>query len=137
MSSNNIMVSPKYGLNPTIPVCFWCGEERQEIALMGRIGNVRKGEDFEAPVRAVIDFEPCEKCAENMLRGFTLMEATTRPNEYCPVEMQSGVYPTGRYIVVKPDVVSQMFGDISAKQGGKAFVDEKVFTAMIQGLKED
>ena len=35
---NAIKVSPKYGLNPTIPVCFWCGKERGEIALMGRMG---------------------------------------------------------------------------------------------------
>lgn len=23
-----ITLSPKYGVNPTIPVCFWCGEEK-------------------------------------------------------------------------------------------------------------
>ena len=35
--SRNIILSPKYGVNPTIPVCFWCGEQKPEIALMGRV----------------------------------------------------------------------------------------------------
>ena len=34
---NDILLSPKYGVNPTMPVCFWCGEDRGEIALLGRI----------------------------------------------------------------------------------------------------
>lgn len=38
MSRNgSIELSPKYGVNPTIPVCFWCGKEKNEIALMGRV----------------------------------------------------------------------------------------------------
>ena len=49
MSNAGIKLSPKHGLNPTIPVCFWCGEERNEVALLGRIGDGRKHEDFEAP----------------------------------------------------------------------------------------
>lgn len=32
---SGIKLSPKYGVNPTIPVCFWCGKEKNEIALMG------------------------------------------------------------------------------------------------------
>ena len=60
----DILLSPKHGLNPTIPICFWCGEEKNEIALMGRIGDARKGEDFEAPMHAVLDYEPCDKCRE-------------------------------------------------------------------------
>ena len=49
MSNAGIKLSPKHGLNPTIPVCFWCGEERNEVALLGHIGDGRKHEDFEAP----------------------------------------------------------------------------------------
>ena len=39
MSNAGIKLSPKHGLNPTIPVCFWCGEERNEVALLGHIGD--------------------------------------------------------------------------------------------------
>ena len=38
-----LKLSPKHGLNPTISVCFWCGEEKDESALLGHIGNARKG----------------------------------------------------------------------------------------------
>lgn len=56
---NGIEISPKHGLNPTIPVCFWCGKEKNEIALLGRIrektkdrfgsNTVVRGSDIEAP----------------------------------------------------------------------------------------
>lgn len=128
--SKSIRVSPKYGVNPTVPVCFWCGEERGEIALMGHIGDGRKHEDFQAPMYSVIDFEPCDKCKAQMSQGFTLMEATQRPNQRSSVEFQRGVYPTGRYVVVKPDAVRRIFGDVSASAGGKAFLDSKVFREM-------
>ena len=71
-----IKVSPKHGLNPTIPICFWCGKERGEVALLGRLPG-----DAEAPKNVVLDYEPCECCRAGMARGFTLMEATSRPND--------------------------------------------------------
>ena len=47
--SKGIQVSPKHGLNPTIPVCFWCGKERGEVALLGRLPG-----DAEAPKNVVL-----------------------------------------------------------------------------------
>ena len=29
--AKSIPLSPKHGLNPTIPVCAWCGKEKNEI----------------------------------------------------------------------------------------------------------
>jgi len=109
MGKSNIRLSPKYGLNPTIPICFWCGESKDEIACLGRIGNARKGEDFEAPKYSVIDFEPCEKCKEGMALGFSVFEATEEPNEFCDREIQPGVYPTGRMFVIKNEVADKVF----------------------------
>ena len=40
--SNSIKLSEKYGVNPTIPVCFFCGMPKNEIALLGHIGDKRK-----------------------------------------------------------------------------------------------
>lgn len=127
----NIRVSPKYGLNPTLPICFWCGKERGDIALLGHIGDGRKHEDFEAPYHAVIDFEPCNECQGHMSMGFTLMEATSKPNQYSSVPYQNGVYPTGRYAVVDPKAIHRIFGDASAQRGGKAFLDAQVFQEML------
>lgn len=128
MSSSGIQLSPKYGVNPTIPICFWCGEERGEVALLGHIGDGRKREDFEAPMHMVIDFEPCEKCKQNMAKGFTIMEATNRPNSVSSVEMQRGIYPTGRFVVLKMETATRIFNGISGTD--KAFVDTALFNQL-------
>lgn len=127
--SNSITLSPKYGVNPTIPVCFWCGKEKNEIALMGRMGDDRKHEDFEAPRHMVLDFEPCEECKRNMALGFTVMEATTTPNSNSTVEIQRGIYPTGRFVVLNTEAVERIFEGIDTKIG-KAFLDAQAFTQM-------
>lgn len=127
--SNGITLSPKYGVNPTIPICFWCGEERGEVALMGRIGDGRKHEDFEAPKHMVIDLEPCEECKKNMALGFTVIEATRHPNNVCRVEMQKDVYPTGRFMVIKTEAAQRIFGSL-IDGVSKAFVDVEGFTRL-------
>lgn len=124
-----VKLSPKYGVNPTIPVCFWCGEERGEIALLGHIGNGRKHEDFEAPMHMVLDYEPCEKCRENMSLGFTVMEATTAPNSVTNVQIQKGVYPTGRYAVITMDAAARIFDGVDTSKK-KAFVDTEIFNGL-------
>lgn len=68
MSRDSIPLHPKYGLNATIPVCVFCGEEKSQIALLG---NKYKGE---APSSMVVDLEPCEKCQEIMDKGLTIIE---------------------------------------------------------------
>ena len=35
--SDSIKISPKHGVNPTIPRCFFCGKEKNMVALLGRI----------------------------------------------------------------------------------------------------
>lgn len=129
MASNNITLSPKYGVNPTIPVCFWCGESKNEIALLGHIGDGRKHEDFEAPRYSVINYEPCDKCRAQMAQGFTVMEATTKPNRVSSVEIQKGVYPTGRYVVLKNEAAERIFGDL-IKGNRKAFLPVEAFSEM-------
>ena len=62
---DSILLSPKHGVNPTIPVCFWCGREKNEVALMGYLKG-RGGEDIAAPMHMVIDYEPCDECRQNM-----------------------------------------------------------------------
>lgn len=125
----SVTLSPRYGVNPTIPVCFWCGEERREVALLGHIGDSRKHEDIEAPMHMVLDYEPCNECRKHMDMGFTVMEATTSPNSVTNVEIQSGVYPTGRYTVLKMDAAIRIFQGIDTSRK-KAFVDAAVFKQM-------
>lgn len=126
---SGIKLSPKYGLNPTMSVCFWCGNEKGEIVLMGRIGDGRKHEDFEAPKHAVINYEPCEECAKNMAKGFTVMEATTEPNDVTNMEMQKGIYPTGRWLVIKKEKAQKIFQGIDDVTH-KAFIDVDAFNML-------
>lgn len=137
----SVTLSPRYGVNPTIPVCFWCGEERNEVALMGRISRKKEvrnawggtsnvvESDIEAPRNMVLDYEPCDECRKYMDMGFTVMEATTAPNSATNVEIQSGVYPTGRYAVLKMDAAVRIFQGIDTSKK-KAFVDDAVFKQM-------
>lgn len=123
--SKSIKVSPKHGLNPCMPVCFFCGKERNEIVLFGKIGR----EDKEAPMKAVVDFEPCDECKKKFAEGVLLIEVTQSP-EYIGMPIAPDAYPTGRYVVVKPEALN---GDIF-KAGSKALVHKKDFIAMFGDL---
>lgn len=124
----------QHGANPTTPVCFWCGNERNEIALPGRIGDGRKGEGIEAPKSVVLDYEPCDKCRAAMEAGFTVMEATKNSNDASAVEIQDGVYPTGRFAVLTISAAERVFGG-TAKNNKKVFLDSEIFSKMFEALE--
>jgi len=128
--SKRIKLSEKYGVNPTIPVCFWCGESKNEIALLGRLGDARKGEDIEAPKNMVLDYEPCDKCKENMALGVTLMEVQNEPLHEKQPEIQKDLYPTSRWCVITREAADRIFGDQLEGQD-KVFVDEELFNRFI------
>lgn len=127
-----IRLSEKHGVNPTIPVCFWCGNEKNEIALLGKLPN-----DAEAPMHAVLDFEPCEECRKKFNSGVTLFEVTDRPiMEGQPPINRSNLYLSGRYVVVKPEIIRVIIINpelaeniIKAKKG---LIDEEVFEQLIK-----
>lgn len=128
--AKNIKLSPKHGVNPTIPICVWCGEEKNEIALMGQIGDRRKGEDLEAPRHCVLDYEPCDTCAEQWSYGVAILEATVeRPTPYRPpMKQENGVdiYPTMRMVVISAESASQIFGaEMSA--GQRILLEDRAF----------
>lgn len=127
--STGLKLSPKYGLNPTVPVCFWCGEEKGEIALLGHVGDARKGEDIEANLRTIIDYEPCPACMAKMDSGFTLVEATTSPNDTTGVPIREGIYPTGRFVVIDPEIAHRLFriDDDMTKAFLQANLFQKIF----------
>ena len=134
---SSIKLSKKHGVNPSICKCFFCGESKG-IALMGHIGDYRKGEDIEAPREIVMDYEPCDKCIENMNKGVTLIEVTDiQPEDKRPpLTAQGGtkVYPLGGWCVLKPEAMKRVFNaDMTA--GQKVFVDSQVMQ-MIQGNTE-
>lgn len=138
--ANNIKLSPKHGLNPTIPVCAWCGKEKNEIALMGHIKTDVRGEDPEAPMHCVLDYEPCEHCKEQWSAGVAVLEATTkRPTPYRPPIQKQGndeIYPTMRFVVIKAESAERIFnGQFSA--GQKILLEDEAFEKIFGGVIND
>lgn len=96
-------ISEKHGLNPTIPVCFWCGKDKGEIVLLGRLP-----EDKEAPRSCIVDYEPCDVCKAHMVQGIAFIEVGNSPVAEGFPEIEPGYYPTGRFVVVKPEAVERI-----------------------------
>lgn len=118
---SSIRLSQKHGVNPTIPVCFWCGKPKNEIALLGRLKD-----DAEAPKHCVIDFEPCDECQQGMNQGFTVMEATQHPNDHCDKPLGPDAYPTGRFVVLRHEAAQRIFQNVDLSKD-KAFMDTDLF----------
>lgn len=129
----NLRLSPKHGVNPCIPICCWCGKEKNEIALLGRL----KG-DAEAPKSAILDYEPCDDCMEKFNLGVVLIEVTDiqpsdkRPPISCQNDMK--VYPTFRYSVIKLDAAERLFNNIELKNGSKLLIEESLYSSLIEGV---
>lgn len=132
--SKGIKLSPKYGVNPTIPVCFFCGEDKNEIAMLGRIGDGRKGEDFEAPRAMCIDYEPCDKCKDAMSKGVTIISASNYTEDGRPPvskdEYGNLVYPTGAWSVVKTEPAREVFNNENLQSGDSLCLDSSVYNRM-------
>lgn len=144
--SKSIPISPKYGVNPTIPVCFYCGKDKNEIALLGRItekdprtGRAIRGSDLEAPMRMILDYEPCDECKANFALGVALIGVSTEaPDNRQPVPSSDGteVYPTGSYAVMKPEAVTRVFGG-EYKNGDRLYIQDELLKQLTGSAPED
>lgn len=103
---SSIRLHRDYGLNPTIPQCFWCGKQKGEVALLGA------GYREQAPISMVLDYVPCGACQENMGLGIACLEVTAKPKDRRPPLAPEGAlsvaYPTGRWVVIKEDALERM-----------------------------
>jgi hypothetical protein len=108
-----IKLHKEYGLNPAVPVCIYCGKERNEVVLLGA---AYKGE---APRKMIIDDVPCSECEEGFKQGVTFFEVVDKTR-------------TGRCATVKEDSVckiipkdNEMFKTVMHKRA--AYMDPEVF----------
>ena len=134
---SGIRLSKKYGVNPTICKCFFCGKDKY-LALLGHLGG--HGQDLEAPMSCVMDYEPCDECQKQMNQGVALIEAVDKPPvpSMPSVKVEGGkeLYPAGRMLVVKAEAWSRITQrEFSA--GDKCFVDPEVIDGLLQTSKED
>ena len=116
----SIRVSKKHGINPCIPLCFWCGKEKNEVALLGTL----KG-DVEATKSAVLNYEPCDTCKAQMAEGIALIEVTESAIDRPPI--QDKLYPTGAWWVISEDTAKEWFNaDVKVLEHKKAFINTEI-----------
>lgn len=96
-----MVISKKHGLNPSMDICFFCGETKG-IALFGKM----KG-DAEAPRQVLLNYEPCDKCKEAMDKGTTIVEVVTEDNGNR--QIVDGAYPTSRWCVMRSEAAKEIF----------------------------
>jgi hypothetical protein len=111
----SIRLSEQHGVNPMVVQCFWCGNDRGDLALLGRLPG-----DKEAPHLGLLDYEPCTKCKEGMTQGITLIEVVTAANKF--PEIQSGLWPTGHWWVITEEAAKRVFTLDEVLQKRKAFI---------------
>jgi len=89
-----IPLSEKHGVNPSMSVCFWCGEVKG-LVILGKLP-----EDAEAPREAIYDLEPCDACKQKMAEGITLFSVDDVTRK-----------PTGDWCVIKEGAVHLLTED--------------------------
>ena len=128
--SKSIRISKKHGLNPTIPICFWCGEEKREIALMGHV-STKDNNDIEMPMHCIIDYEPCEKCAAAWKNAVIILETTEKDIKRPAISKNNdkNTYPTGSLVGITEDAASRII-EHDYKFGEVILLDEKPFKTL-------
>ena len=127
-------LSPKYELNPTFPICFFCRKRKGNIAFLGKIGN-----DEKAHHEMILDYQPCSACLKKMKHGITLIGVTgIQPEDNRPM-IAEGLYPTNRWMVIKKKSLNMLFSDKNTiekiKKKGAAFVDDIELKSLMDQLE--
>lgn len=99
---SSIKLSPKHGVNPSMEVCFYCGEDDGTVMLPGRLPD-----DAEAPRRGVWTKEPCEKCKGLMAQGVMLISVRDGETDV------DNPYRTGKVAVVTNEGIRRMVNPAS------------------------
>lgn len=124
--SKAIRLHKDHGLNPTIPTCFFCGEAKNEVVLLGA---AYKGE---APMQMVINAEPCDACKEKFALGITLFGVEPHvPGKTMPLNkggMFQGMGLTGSFAVVSEDFFERVLApSMGAEQAAQIRSLRKAF----------
>ena len=145
-NKDDIELSPKYGANPMIPSCFWCGKPKEVITLVGRLrinpetGEKERNGDFKAEDGMVIDFEPCDTCKEQWKEGVVVAEALHKPmvKNTPPVTTDSNtgkpLYLTGRWTVLKENC--DLAKRINGKKGKLTLIGKEIMDAIVPAMLE-
>ena len=115
--SGSIRLSKKHGVNPSVLVCFACGEDTG-VGLLGALKN-----DAEAPHR-MYDRELCKRCRDAVnVGGVVLIE-------------KRGDKRTGRMWILKDEAFKRIFGGRANPKEYIVYVTDEV-GAMVFGPPEE
>ena len=119
---SSIRLSEKHGVNPSMNVCFYCGEVTG-IALMGKISS-KDNPDVQAPRQVCTSVEPCDSCKEKY-KDYVLM-----------VEAKSGdpkkPEPTGRWFALKKEALHPDY-----RRSPVAFMLEQDFNQILNQFNKE
>lgn len=102
----------EFGLNPTIPICFFCGKEKNMIALLG--SSIKE----EAQKNMCIDKEPCDECKSYMEQGILIIEVKDNTDPSNP-------YRTGRLFVLTEEAAIRIFIGFDTTKNRCCFLTEE------------
>ena len=111
--SGSIRLSEKHGVNPSMGLCFFCGQENGEIILPGKM----KG-DVKAPRQAVWNYDPCDECKKLMGMGVMVIEVRAGSDPENP-------YRTGRLTVIKVGAAQRI--GINTEKNRAVFMEEEPY----------
>ena len=139
--SKGIKISPQHGLNPTIPVCMFCGKEKNEVALLGKIGG--RNEDIEAPRNMILDYEPCDECKEKIGDGILVIGVVPR-NGRNIMPIMNDLVPSGTWCVMTEEAVIRIFdmdGENAAMKEGvvktrRLLVDNEILADILDDFNK-
>lgn len=107
MSDTNFEYSPTHWANPGIPVCYWCGREKDEIINFGKINE----NDDKAPKHVFIDYTPCNTCQHVMSQGIAIFGLSKTPiiENQLRITNKNGIdlYPLNSFLVVTEGFVEK------------------------------
>lgn len=94
-----LKLHPSFGVNPTIPICFVCGKEKNETVLLGNSYRNK------APKNMCLNDEPCDQCKEYMKQGIILISVKDNDKD-CR---------TGNWCVIKEESFIKIFGKTKSR----------------------
>lgn len=123
-NKSRITPSPQHGVNPSMALCFFCGESKG-LVMLGKLKD-----DAKAPREGIYDYQPCDKCAENWKKGTPIIRCTSAP-VYDRPPIVEGAWPTGAWCVIDNAVAEEMLVD-KDKVGKPLLMEASIYDKMIK-----
>lgn len=123
-NKGGIILSKQHGVNPSMALCFFCGEAKG-LVMLGKLKD-----DAKAPREGVYDYQPCDKCAENWKKGTPIIRCTSSPILDCPPIVE-GAWPTGAWCVIDNAVAEDMLVD-KDNVGKPLLMEASIYDKMIK-----